>query len=784
MKKSLLFSALAVLCTIGASAAESTDRLESFPGAEGYGRYTTGGRGGKVYHVTTLEDNNQPGSFRYACNQSGARTIIFDVSGNIHLKSDLTLRSGNVTIAGQTAPGDGICITDYPFSIRANNVIIRFMRFRLGNKNVTLNGADGWDGLGSLDQRDIIVDHCSVSWSIDECLSFSGTTNTTVQWCIVSQSLVNSGHSKGGHGYGGNWGGQYGSYHHNLLAHHTSRSPRLGPRPTTQLNEVMDMRNNVMFNYSGESCYGGEGMNVNIVNNYYQPGPGNKYSGKTKETRIASVGVRTVEYCLDKKTTASNYNRVMGTSISDSSITGTCYNGKSCVQIAGKRYEISDDSKITVDGKTVTVAWNSYGPALHLLGTYYVDGNENHNVSAVKNDNWGLGIYDQISRYEMCPDNASWENTKQNMKRDLPIEYVYTTTHSTKDAYTNVLAYAGASLKRDALDEMVVNDAKNNAANSGTGTGLDRGFINVPEDVKYPSGTELDGVLPLLKSTDAKADTDGDGMPDEWESANGLDPNDASDGAKATAAGYTNLEVYLNSLVADIMKAGNEKGKMLNGELTFADDAVELPVYNPDGDDPTIVPGEIFEWEISDLTAQEAGMVHKESPLPFKFGSDIEINCSNSSRTYNHGSGVTAEYIKFARNDQWYIKLPEGKVATELTFEGWSNAKDETSSYIASVGGQVFGATDYTFPINTSPAAVHTITLTEPLNEVPVKFGAVESVLKIRIKGTNAPQSGIEDIMTDQPAGNGKIYNIMGIEVKEPLLPGVYIRDGKKFIVR
>ncbi len=138
---------------------------------------------------------------------------------------------------------------------------------------MTKDGADGWDGLGALDQRDIIIDHCSVSWSIDECLSFSGTHNTTVQWCIVSQSLVNSGHSKGNHGYGGNWGGEYGSYHHNLLAHHTSRAPRLGPRPTTQLNEVMDMRNNVMFNYSGESCYGGEGMNVNIVNNYYKPGP-------------------------------------------------------------------------------------------------------------------------------------------------------------------------------------------------------------------------------------------------------------------------------------------------------------------------------------------------------------------------------------------------------------------------------------------------------------------------------------------------------------------------------
>ncbi|MDE5953545.1 MAG: hypothetical protein K2G72_02540, partial [Duncaniella sp.] len=237
-------------------------------------------------------------------------------------------------------------------------------------------------------------------------------------------------------------------------------------------------------------------------------------------------------------------------------------------------------------------------------------------------------------------------------------------------------------------------------------------------------------------------------------------------------------------LVAHIMEGGNANGKMLNGELTFADDAVELPVYNPSVDDPTIIPGEVFEWEISDLTAQESGMIHKESPLPFKFGPEIEIDCSNGSRTYNHGSGVTAEYIKFARNDTWTIKLPEGKVATELTFEGWSNAKDETSSYIMSIGDTQFDAMQYTFPVNSNPAAVHTVTLSEPMNKIAVRFGAVESVLKIRVKGTNADKSGIEDIVVDSAVGNGKIYNIMGVEVREPLLPGVYIRDGKKFIVR
>lgn len=793
MKRNLLLSLLAGLCAVTGGAVETIDKLEAFPGAEGYGRYTTGGRGGKVYHVTTLEDNNEPGSFRYACNQSGARTIVFDVSGNIHLNSALNLSKGNITIAGQTAPGDGICISDYPFSIKANNVIIRFIRFRLGNKNVTVNGADGWDGLGSLDQKDIIVDHCSVSWSIDECLSFSGTHNTTVQWCIVSQSLVNSGHSKGNHGYGGNWGGEYGSYHHNLIAHHTSRTPRLGPRPSTQLNEVMDMRNNVMFNYGGNSCYGGEGMNVNIVNNYYKPGPGNTYSGKDKEKRIASIGVRTLEYCLDKSNTAKNYNSVFGTSISDSSISGFCSNGKNYIKIAGKNYQLSDDNKtITVNDKEVKIAWNSYGPALHLVGSYYVDGNDNYNVNSVINDNWNLGMYNQMDRFEFCATEADWNNVKQDMKRDLPIEYVYTTTHTADKAYEKVLSFAGASLKRDALDAMIINDATNNVAKSGTGSGLNAGFINTPDDVEkcYPEGTELDGYLPALKSTEAPKDTDGDGMPDEWETANGLDPNDASDGNNISESGYTNLELYMNSLVQSIMDAGNADGKMLNGELTYADNAVELPVYKPEDtpDQPgDNTPAESYEWLISATTGEEAGMENKSSSLPFKFGTapnQVIVNCSNTGRTYNTGSSATKDHIKFAKNNTWTITLPEGKVATELTFNGWANS-DTSTSYLYSINDDVFDSNSYVFPIrNTNDAVSHTITLTKPANSLAIVFKDAESVLQITIKG-KAGESGIDDIIADDAnTGNGRIYNLMGIEMREPLQPGIYIRDGKKFIVK
>lgn len=782
MKRFAIFTLVALLCSMLGFAVETIDKLEAFPGAEGYGRYTTGGRGGKVLKVTKLTDDGSEGTFRWACNQSGTRTIVFEVSGNIHLESALDLKNGNVTIAGQTAPGDGICITDYPFSIKANNVIIRYIRFRLGNRYVTKDGADGWDGLGSLDQRDIIVDHCSVSWSIDECLSFSGTQNTTVQWCIVSQSLVNSGHSKGNHGYGGNWGGEYGSYHHNLLAHHTSRAPRLGPRPTTQLNEVMDMRNNVMFNYSGESCYGGEGMNVNIVNNYYKPGPGNKYvnaSGSTgnKKYRIASVGIRTVDYVIDKSKTAEAYNAVMGTSVSSSSVSGYFSNGKPGVTISGRSYEIADDNTISVDGNTVTVVWNAYKPALHKVGTYYVDGNNNYNFPEVAADNWGLGMYNQISWSGwdgLASTQTLQNNLKQDMKLDRPIDFVYTTTHSATDAYAKVLSHAGASLKRDALDAMIVDEAMNNKASS-TGSGLDYGFINTPDDVNYPAGTELDGKLPKLASLAAPVDTDGDGMPDKWEQENGLDPNDPSDGAIATASGFTNLEVYLNSLVEHITNAQNEAGKMLNGDLTFADEGVELPKYEA----PVL---ETFEYEISKATSE----MNRDDPQPFVFNNGISIVCTDASRKYSNGSSATADYIKFGSgsNRTWTITLPEGQVATEMSFTGWAN-NDNNVSYVASINNDKFGSTDYVLPIrNINAAATHTIKVSEPSNAVKVAFGGSEVVIQIRIKAAKAGESGIEDIVIDQACGNGKIYNIMGVEVKEPLLPGIYIRDGKKFLVK
>jgi pectate lyase len=260
----------------------------AFPGAEGHGRYTSGGRGGTVYYVTSLEDNNNPGSLRYAVTRSGARTVLFAVSGTIWLNSSLSIRNGNLTIAGQSAPGNGVCLAGYPVSVDADQVIIRYLRFRMGDLR-DLN-ADGTDALGGRRHKNIMIDHCSVSWSTDECCSFYENSNFTLQWCLISESLNFSQHSKGAHGYGGIWGGHGASFHHNLMAHHKSRVPRLGPGATsTPSNELCDIRNNLYYNYAGEGCYGGEALHANVVNNYYDPGPAGQSLNSTKKGRILAI---------------------------------------------------------------------------------------------------------------------------------------------------------------------------------------------------------------------------------------------------------------------------------------------------------------------------------------------------------------------------------------------------------------------------------------------------------------------------------------------------------------
>lgn len=469
----------------------------AFPGAEGHGRYTTGGRGGKVVRVTNLEDNASgeaivSGSLRWALNQSSPKTIIFDVSGTIELKQTLKTAKDNITIAGQTAPGDGICISGYDFLINSNNIIIRFLRFRPGD-----GSGEEPDGLGGMDKKNIIIDHCSMSWSVDECLSVYGMENSTVQWCLASEALRVSTHGKGTHCYGGNWGGAKASYHHNLIAHCESRVPRLGPRYTTQEKEHVDIRNNVFYNWAGEGCYGGEAQHINIVNNYYKPGPATDKASSAVKYRIAKIGVRTTDY-------VTNYP--------------------------------------------------SYAPTKHIWGKYYIDGNIIEGNDEVSNDNWTKGVYGQQSNGSGV-DNLWTQTTKDTIKLALPLDAGIVTTHTAGLAYERVLDYVGCSMSRDEVDQRIINDVRERKA-TFTASGNKAGYINTPTDTR-PSGAGNDwSPWPLLVQGTIPADTNKDGIPNGWLESNypGKKATDLNE------EGYTYLEVYLNSLVEHIMIRQNEGG--------------------------------------------------------------------------------------------------------------------------------------------------------------------------------------------------------------------------------
>ena len=259
-------------------------RLPAFPGAEGFGAYTPGGRGGTVIAVTNLKDyvpgkeNPIPGSFRAACDTKGPRIIIFHVGGLIELKSPLYVREPFVTIAGQTAPGDGICLTKYDFSIfDTHDAIVRYLRFRPGDEAKTQ-----LDALTDHGSPNVIFDHCSTSWGNDEVLSVTrpGTTNVTVQWCLISESLNRSYHPKGDHGYGsllltdGNV-----TFHHNLYAHHRRRNPHAasyGKPPGI----LLDFRNNLIYNWGTVAGTSGkEPVRMNYVGNYLKAGPSTRDPG-------------------------------------------------------------------------------------------------------------------------------------------------------------------------------------------------------------------------------------------------------------------------------------------------------------------------------------------------------------------------------------------------------------------------------------------------------------------------------------------------------------------------
>ena len=466
---------------------KTPNHTQAFPGADGGARSVTGGSEGSVYIVTNLNDDGE-GSLRKAVRNSKC-TVVFAVAGQIDLKSALEITASNITIAGQTAPGDGITIANCPVVIKGSNVIMRYLRFRMGDQGrsyFTINGENVTpepDALGAKDVENILIDHCSISWSIDECASFSRVKNFTMQYCIISESLKSSWHPKGNHGYGGIWGGQNASYHHNLLADHDSRNPRFDHHYVGgRFHGPIDYINNVVYNWGSNSTYGGEAdiednvFHINMMGNYYKAGP-----------------------------SSSNKTRLM-------QLTSHCTN---CVGGTGNAYParlyLSDN---LING--VNATWDN----IHMDGDA-----ETRDKSALK---------------------ASAQLTSRYTTGLTLVSFV----ESASNAYNSVLNCAGASLVRDAIDKRIIDQVKNN-------TGA---LINSPTDV---------GGYPTLAAGTPITDTDKDGMPDSWETAQmkalgvtGKAVSEFKPNAYNITGKYTNLEVYLNELVVNTFPSGANAGSI------------------------------------------------------------------------------------------------------------------------------------------------------------------------------------------------------------------------------
>ena len=501
--------------------------LIAFPGCEGYGRFTTGGRavdsrGSKVYYVTRLDDTGEEGTFRWAATTGDdtPRTILFKVSGTIYLTKNVDIRS-NTTVAGQTAPGGGICFAGYRVKL-GSNIIIRHIRFRAGDLPKS-----SMSPLGMENVKSVVLDHCSFSWSMEENATLYDTDNTTVQWCIFSEGLYDSRNSKGNRSYGVQWAGEHSSMHHCLFANNNSRSPRFnGVRPSLNDRHVdSEFFNNVIYNWgSVNAIYGGECTTGNagdynrvyMINNYYKPGPATKEATGSRRYWVSATG--------------GNIDEV-----------GQWY-------LKGNKFELGSkwapSSNIWKDAELEKVNVDNY---------YGFVGN---NASRAMNY-WSL--------------SPSQALADKSLLKELPYELSGLTYESADAAYQKVVTQAGASMPRyDEVDARVLAEAAGTLdPQFGGNRGSKLGIIDSPSDITlsehdqfaalYEGDNSADDkeievtCYPRLQMDDtdcAVVDSDGDGLPDAYETSVGLNPNDASDGGKLTASGYSNLEVFLNG-VAD-----------------------------------------------------------------------------------------------------------------------------------------------------------------------------------------------------------------------------------------
>ncbi|MDR2805529.1 MAG: pectate lyase [Dysgonamonadaceae bacterium] len=423
--------------------------IPAFPGAEGWGANTPGGRNGTVLEVTNLNDNG-PGSLREAIENPHPRIIIFKVSGTIELQSMLEITAPFLTLAGQTAPGDGICLKNFPLHIvNTHDIVVRFLRIRPGIAS-GLKGSE-LDGIEVRNASNVMIDHCTVNWTNDEAVNnWHKSSFVTIQWCIIAEPLHQSVHEKGAHGYGASIGGYKASFHHNVLSCAVARNASIAgnnQNPTVML----DVRNCVIANWQHRSC-DGKPLSINLVNNYYKPGPATLDEVKHRIARIDN---------------AEN----MG-----------------------------------------------------FTGLWYIAGNYVEGSPTLFADNWNGGV-----------DFERGASEARN-RRSTPFEFAPVTTQSAQEAYEAVLQYAGVIAPgRDAHEKRIIEQIRSNRFPFGN-----RGIIDSVEQV---------GGWPALKSTPAPTDSDKDGMPDAWENAHGLKPNNASDANQTAPNGYTNIENYINSLI-------------------------------------------------------------------------------------------------------------------------------------------------------------------------------------------------------------------------------------------
>lgn len=708
----------------------ATAQAPAFPGAEGHGRYTTGGRGGTIVHVTNLNDSGA-GSFRNAVSGSAKKIVVFDVGGVIALSSNVNI-GANTTILGQTAPAPGITLRYYTVNPNGNNIVIRFLRFRRGSERDVNDGADAST---ARHYTGIILDHCSLSWSIDEVASFYDNNNFTMQWCTVGESLNNAGHNKGAHGYGGIWGGKLASFHHNLICHVNNRSPRFnGARynwtgytsnklysqymwENAVQAENVDFRNCVVYN-CGNGCYGGPGGGkVNMVGNYYKSGP-----------NISTTLLTTVSTA--NSTTSSDNKEYWGMT-SRYYLSGNQINSNANAGWSNMKYD-DDDNIINISGERYSIDNNHYNGS----DVEYLTQNGNDYV---------------------------------RIRLDNPAPTGEVTTHTAANAYNKVLQYSGASLNPDEVDQRYFDEAKNGTATyTGSVTGK-KGRIDLVSDVNgYTEHNFGTG------NRESNFDTDKDGIPDAWETVNGMNPNDATDAGKYTldpAKYYTNIEVYANSIVQEIMVNGN----------TDAEEAAKeyYPAYKKE--DGTAI-------EAINTLGLDLNGNNEESPTGETKVCSVSFNGTDNANPadyFSYGDGKHNFNTKFTGTYNGITYTQGLKMESSTIIEFTTTAASSTVIIVQSTWSegtikldqQTLSIASATKPEGSTGVRVYTITDVEAGTHQIKRDGSESGIFYVEVQEEGT--SGISSPTITRGSISNKRYNLKGQFVNTDY-KGIVITKGRK----